>query len=96
MNHLIVVKFKSEYSKSEILKMFEDIKTIFNQATTIPGINDVVYKTNCIDRTNRYDILINIIMDKEALPLWDESSFHKQWKDTYGHMIESKCIFDCE
>ena len=96
MNHLMLAKFKSEYSKAHILEMFEDIKAIYDNAKSIPGIHDVEYHINCTDRPNRYDIAVNIIMDKEALPLWDDSACHKQWKSDYGHMLESKCIFDYE
>lgn len=96
MNHLILVKFKPEYSKAQILVMIEDIKTIFNQAKSIPGIHDVEYHVNCINRPNRYDFFVNLIMDKVALPLWDESELHIRWKSDYGQMIETKCIFDYE
>lgn len=96
MNHLMLAKFKSEYSKDQILEMFENIKTIYNNSKIIPGIHKVEYHVNCIDRPNRYDISINLIMDKEALPLWDKSDFHNEWKSKYGDMIETKCIFDYE
>lgn len=96
MNHLMLAKFKSEYSKEKIRGMFEDIKTIYNNAKTIPGIHDVEYHINCVDRPNRYDIAINLIMDKDALLLWDKSEYHSEWKTSYGHMLESKCIFDYE
>jgi len=96
MNHVMVAKFKSEISKEEIAKMFPDIQAIYNNAKSIPGVHDVIYHTNCIDRPNRYDISVNIVMDKEALPLWDACEWHKQWKTGYGDMLESKCIFDFE
>ena len=96
MNHMMLAKFKKEYSKKQISKMFVDIKNIYENAKTIPGVHDVEYHVNCIDRENRYDIFINIIMDKEALPLWDDCKWHKKWKTDYVHMLESKCIFDYE
>ena len=96
MNHLMLAKFKPEYSKDQILEMFEDVKAIYNEATAIPGIHNVEYHVNCIDRPNRYDISVNLIMDKDALPLWDESETHKKWLNGYGHMLETKCIFDYE
>ena len=96
MNHLILVKFKPEYSKEQISSMFPDIQKIFENAKTLPGVYDVEYHKNCIDRPNRFDISVKIAMDKEALPLWDSCEWHLQWKSEYGHMIESKCIFDYE
>lgn len=96
MNHLMIAKFRPEIPKSDIARMFEDIKAIYDNAKSIDGVKDVVYHMNCIDRPNRYDISVNIIMDKEALPLWDACKWHKKWKEDYGFMLESKCIFDYE
>lgn len=94
MNHLMLAKFKPEYSKAQIAEMFPEIQKIYENAKTIPGVHDVVYHENCIDRPNRYDISVNIIMDEEALPLWDACEWHAKWKAEFGHMLESKCIFD--
>lgn len=96
MNHVMLAKFKPEYSKDEIRNMFEDIKSIYENAKAISGVSDVIYRTNCIDRPNRYDISVNIVMAKEALPRWDESEWHALWKKKYGETLESKCIFDYE
>lgn len=96
MNHVMIAKFKPEYSKAEILAMFEDIKLIYENAKTIPGIHDVIYKSNCIDRPNRYDIYVNIVMDREALSSWDDCQWHAEWKKKYGDLLQSKCIFDYE
>ncbi len=96
MNHLMLAKFKSEYSKDEISEMFKDIKAIYDNARSIDGVHDVIYHRNCIDRPNRYDISVNIVMEKESLILWDKCEWHKEWKEKYGHMLESKCIFDYE
>lgn len=96
MNHVILAKFKSDYTKEEIKTMFEEIKLIFNNAKDIQGIEGVTYHLNCIDRPNRYDICINISMEKSALSSWDACESHKKWKDKYSDMLESKCIFDYE
>lgn len=92
MKHCILVKFKKEYNwKSEL----DNIKRIFN-SIDIEGVNFVEYITNCIDRENRYDLLIRIDMERSALPLYDSSSNHHEWKDTYSENIEKKAIFDYE
>jgi len=96
MHHVMLAKFKPEYTKEQIAEMFVDIKAIYDHATSIDGIHDVIYHTNCIDRPNRYDISVSIVMDKDALPAWDACEWHMQWKEGYGHMLESKCIFDFE
>lgn len=96
MNHVMLAKFKPEYTKEQITEMFTDIKAIYEHAREIPGIHDVIYHTNCIDRPNRYDISVTLVMDAEALPEWDKCKWHKQWKDEYGDMLEAKCIFDYE
>ena len=44
---------------------------IFEETLQIPGIYGVKVKPCCIDRPNRYDIMIEIEMDKEALPAYD-------------------------
>ena len=41
-------------------------------------------------------IMIEIGMDREALPAYDASAPHKRWKETYGGMLSAKTIFDCE
>lgn len=96
MYHNIIAKFKPEIPKEKIAKMLPEIKAIFEHAKTIDGIQDVIYHTNCIDRPNRYDLSISIVMNKEALPLWDSCQWHKEWKNVYGDMLEKKCIFDFE
>ena len=96
MNHLMLAKFKPEYSKKQISEMFVDIRRLYENAKTLPGVHAIEYHENCIDRPNRYDISVNIIMDREALPLWDACEWHSKWKSEYGYMLESKCIFDYE
>ena len=50
----------------------------------------------CVDRANRYDLMIVLDMDKDALPNWDASDIHHRWKDEYGGLLEKKAIFDYE
>ena len=93
MKHHILVKFKKEIVLNIIL---DDIKDIFNQALDIDGIYSIEYHTNCINRDNRYHLMIVINMDKKALAIYDDSYPHKLWKEKYSSYIESKAIFDCE
>ena len=76
--------------------MLSDITALFNGLKDIDGINDVIIHTNCINRDNRYDLLIQIDMDKSILLVYDECSVHKTWKEKYGKYIDKKAIFDYE
>ena len=92
MKHCILVKFKKDFDlKNEL----PNIKEIFD-TIVVPGVNFVEYITNCIDRENRYDLLIRIDMDKEALSKYDECENHHRWKEEYKDHIEKKAIFDYE
>ena len=92
MKHCILAKFKKEF---DLDSHMEDIRSIFD-TIKIDGIHFVEYKRNCIARENRYDLLIRIDMDKEALPLYDDCENHHRWKDVYGPSLEKKAIFDYE
>ncbi len=49
-----------------------------------------------MDRDNRYDVLIRLDMDADALPRYDVSAMHHRWKDEFGPLLEKKAIFDYE
>ena len=92
MKHCILVKFiKSIDWQSELSK----IATIFD-SININGVHKTEYLVNCIDRDNRYDLLIRIDMEKEALEKYDMSENHHIWKESYSKYIEKKAIFDYE
>ena len=40
-----------------------------------------------VDRPNRYDLMIEIEMDADALPAYDASDIHKKWKEKYSGMF---------
>lgn len=94
MKHNIIVKFTKD--APALSEMLPDIKEIFAQTLVIAGIHDVRYLTSCIDRPNRYDLVIQIDMDQQALSAYDACTPHHQWKEKYGPYIESKAIFDYE
>ena len=51
------------------------------------------------DRRRSYgehDLMIEMEMDPEALPVYDASATHQEWKAKYGDAIQSKTIFDYE
>lgn len=94
MKHNILVKFKTD--APALSSMLPDIRRIFAQLEGVEGIHEVTYKVNCIDRPNRYHLLIQIDMDRDVLSVYDDSEAHHEWKKTYGPYIESKAIFDYE
>lgn len=93
MKHHIIVKFTEG---TDVQALLQPVREIFDECLKIPGIHGVELKTSCIDRPNRYDLMIAIDMDKEALPAYDVSEPHHRWKDTYGPITAKKAIFDCE
>ena len=92
MRHHILVKWKKDFPQPD----YRAIDTLFRQALDISGVHSVSLHPNIIDRPNRYDLLILLCMEESALPVYDACAMHHEWKETYGPMIESKAIFDCE
>ena len=94
MKHCILIKWNREVEdKNEMLRK---VKNVFDQLLIIDGIHKVEYRQNCIDRANRFDLLVEIDMDKEVLPIYDKSVPHLEWKEKYGKFVENKAIFDFE
>lgn len=91
MKHYIIVKLVEGCDKESLIA---PVTEIFRETLDIPGVHDVAVKPNVIDRPNRYDIMIEIDMDKEALTAYDASRPHHVWKETYGHLVAKKTIFD--
>ncbi len=94
MLHHIIAKFVPEITDKAAL--ISEIASLYSQAASIPGVNGVKVIPNCIDRPNRYDVMIVLDMDKDALPVWDASALHHTWKEQYGNKLEKKAIFDSE
>ena len=93
MKHYIIAKLKEGYDREALAA---PVREIFEQTLEIPGVHAVRVKPCCIDRANRYDLMIEIDMDREALEAYDQSAPHRKWKETYGEMLSAKTIFDSE
>lgn len=94
MKHYILAKWnESVCDKAELLK---EVRELFGTTDTIPGVRGAEIYPCCIDRANRYDLMIVLDMEKEALSAWDASPLHHRWKDIYGARLEKKAIFDHE
>jgi hypothetical protein len=93
MKHHILVKFNAG---TDVAALVEPVRAIFSETLSIPGIHGLKLKTNCVDRPNRYDLMIVLDMDPAALPAYDASEPHRRWKAEYGPITAQKAIFDCE
>lgn len=96
MKHFIIVKFIPSVTKEQKAAMLPEIKELFGNTLSVEGIESVNVYPNCVDRENRFDLMIEIGMKKEALPAYDACTWHKKWKELYGGIIDKKTIFDCE
>ena len=94
MKHDILIKYKPEISKERKAELIPEIGELFSHTTVIPGIHGVKLYPNVVDRENRYDLLIEIDMEREALEAYDSSVWHRQWKEQYGDLLADKAIFD--
>ncbi len=96
MKHCILIKYISSVTdrkalQPEIRRLFEGL---LQGPEAVSGIHAVEVIPNTVDRANRYDLLIRIEMDREALSAYDESAIHRRWKVEYGPLLEKKAIFD--
>jgi len=96
IKHCIIAKFKEDISLDQKEKMRPDIRALFAKTLSINGIYAVRDYANCVYRDNRYDLLIEMEMDKDVLPVYDSCEWHKKWKEDYGHMLEKKTIIDLD
>lgn len=92
MKHHIIVKWNSLVADKE--KILDEVREVFSKITSIDGIHKVEVIPNIINRANRYDVMIRISMEESALTVYDDSVYHKEWKEQYGKFIETKAIFD--
>ena len=94
MKHCILAKWNETVTDKAAL--LAQVRVLYTAADAIPGVRGVTVHPCCIDRPNRYDLMIVLDMDREALPNWDASDIHHRWKDEYGGLLEKKAIFDYE
>ena len=93
MKHYIIVKF---VEGTDVKALVGPVKAIYDETLSIPGVHGVELKLSNSDRANRYDLMIVMDMDKEALPAYDVSAPHLRWKTEYGDRVAKKAIFDCD
>ena len=89
MKHCIIAKFNE--SAADKQAALAQVRALLSGAEPIEGV-----RGNCVARDNRYDLMIVVEMEKAALPNWDASRIHHQWKEQFGGLLEKKAIFDYE
>lgn len=94
MKHYIIVKYTQDVTDKQA--MLAKVQALYAAAGEIPGVTGADVIPCCIDRPNRFDLMIIVHMDKAALPSWDESRLHHEWKERFGQYVEKKTIFDAE
>ncbi len=93
MQHYIIVKFTEG---TDVKALAEPVREIFAGTLSIPGVHGVDLKVSNSDRPNRWDLMIVLDMDPEALPAYDACEPHRRWKAEYGPITAKKAIFDCD
>ena len=93
MKHYSIVKFTEG---TDVKALVEPVRDIFKETLEIPGIHSLDMCVSNSDIANRYDLMIIIDMDKEALPEYAASEPHLRWKREYGDRVAKKAIFDCD
>ena len=94
MKHQIIVK--SAESVKDVSAFAKLAETHFQDVLEIPGIHSVKVIEGIREHENRYHFIIEIDMDKSALPDYNKSKCHHDWKEKYASWIEKKAIFDYE
>jgi len=94
MFHHIIAKFNE--SVTDKAALIAEIEALYSRATEIEGVRGCDVIPNCVDRPNRYDVMIRLDMEADKLPVWDASELHHTWKEKYGALLEKKAIFDSE
>lgn len=82
MRHCILTRFRADAGDWQAY--LPEIREIFSAAGDIPGVRGAEVFPNCVDRENRYHVLIRLDMDPAALAAYDVSPMHHRWKDRFG------------
>ena len=81
MKHCILARFRAD--AGDWRAYLPEIREIFSAAGDIPGVRGAEVFHNCVDRENRYHVLIRLDMDPAALAAYDVSPKHHRWKDRF-------------
>ena len=93
MKHLIIVKSAQGVDSAAFAK---EAEAHFQGILTLDGIHGVRVIKGIEEHANRYSFIVEIDMDKDALPAYNDCACHHEWKEKYACKIEKKAIFDYE
>ena len=93
MKHHVIIKISDPSALPYLAAKAEEI---FQKTTSVPGVRSVEVHRSCSDIPNRFDLMIIIDMEPEALAAYDASEPHQEWKKLCDPLLASKAIFDCE
>lgn len=93
MKHLVIVKSAEGVDSAAFAT---EAEAHFQGVLPIDGIHAVRVIRGIEEHKNRYSFIVEIDMDKSALPAYNDSACHHEWKEKYASMIEKKAIFDYE
>lgn len=91
MKHLVMYKWKRGMEAPA-----GEVEALYRETLTVPGIHSVSVRTNCVKRETRFDGLIILDMDREALEAYDGCEAHLRWKREYGDRLQAKAIIDLD
>lgn len=95
MQHHVIVKFNETVKDKN--KLADEIGALFKgMVGTVEGVHKVSPHRNCIDMSNRYDLMIIVDMEKNALEAYSNSPIHEKWINDYPLFLSSKVIMDYE
>ena len=94
MVHCILVKWNALLKDKKTI--LPEIIFIFGKLKCFGEVHEIKILENVVERSNRYDLMICIKMDKAFLPIYDGSEPHHEWKEKFGKYVENKAIFDFE
>lgn len=94
MLHHILVRYNDQVSDKQFL--CGEIAALFDRALELPGVEEVQLHSAVIESPARYDLMIVMRMQKDALAAFDASPIHREWKERFARYIDAKAIFDCE
>lgn len=95
MQHHVIVKFNDTVKNKKALAT--EIGNLFKgMVGTVEGVHSVNPHFNCINMENRYDLMIIVDMEKDALEAYSCSPIHDKWINEYPQYLTSKVIMDYE
>jgi hypothetical protein len=95
MQHHVIVKFND--TVKDKIALADEIGNLFKgMVGSVEGVHKVSPHKNCINMSNRYDLMIIVDMEKDALEAYSNSQIHDKWINEYPQFLESKVIMDYE